>query len=390
MSEFAVVIAGHDEEQRALLRLLVEGTSVAKVRGQFDALPTSGGDLTLRRIGDLHPDVVMIDVPPHDPTPALRAIEHVHATLPTASVFAMGEMTQPQTIVAAMRAGAREYLDRTTSPSQLLEAFVRLSSSQMKARTGHKERGKVFTFVNAKGGCGSTTIAVNTALTIQSLHGNVALVDLAPLGHAALHLNARPSFTVADALRNVNRLDPSLLESYMVRHENGLHLLAGNTQPRDEEDAGEFARLFDLLVGHYKYVVVDASTRLDHTARVAAELSDSVLLVANTDVPSLWSAARVAERLSEGPARERIRLIFNRYRKVAGFHDEDAERATRARLLWKVPDQGQLMSAAIDRGIPVAQQNHSEIARSFVGLAGVLTETSGAARSRWSIFRGVA
>jgi len=287
-----------------------------------------------------------------------------------------------------MRAGAREYLDRTSTPAQLLEAFVRLSSSQMKARAGSKERGKIFTFVNAKGGCGATTVAVNTALTIQSLHGNAALVDLAPHGHAALHLNARPTFTVGDALRNVNRLDPSLLESYMVRHENGLHLLAGNPQYRDEQDAGgEFALLFDLLVSHYKYVVVDASTRLDHTARVAAELSDSVLLVANTDVPSLWSAARVNERLSEGPARERIRLIFNRYKKVAGFRDEDAERATRARLLWKIPDQGQLVSTAIDRGVPIAQQNHSEIARSFVGLVGLLTETSAASRSRWSLFR---
>ena len=91
-------------------------------------------------------------------------------------------MSQPQVIVSAMRAGAREFIERPTTTTDLLEAFVRLTAAQRKVQPGGT-RGKVFTVVNAKGGSGATTVAVNLALALQAAHGNTALVDMAPLGH---------------------------------------------------------------------------------------------------------------------------------------------------------------------------------------------------------------
>src|SRR5207245_570445 len=126
--------------------------------------------------------------------------------------------------------------------------------------------------------------AVNLALALHSAHGKVALVDIAPLGHAALHMNLKPQFTVTDAIRNLHRLDSSLLESFMTRHGDGLQLLAGVNSPVMMEPAtAEFARLFDLLVGHFRYVVVDASSRVDATTRLVCNLSEAVLLVAYAD-----------------------------------------------------------------------------------------------------------
>src|SRR5207248_10611282 len=122
---------------------------------------------------------------------------------------------------------------------------------------------------------GATTVAVNTALSLQSSHSSVALVDLAPLGHAALHLNVKPVFTIADALRNLHRMDGQLLESFMTRHPDGLHLLAGTSTPSALEPAtSDYAALFDLLVSHYRYIVVDTSTRLDPATRLVCNLSE--------------------------------------------------------------------------------------------------------------------
>ena len=46
------------------------------------------------------------------------------------------------------------------------------------------------------------------------------------------------------------------------------HLLAGTSAPSAmEPSTGEFARLVDLLVNQYRYVVVDASSRLDAASR---------------------------------------------------------------------------------------------------------------------------
>ena len=390
MPELSVVIVASDSEQRAVLQVLVDGTSVARTSHTCASFPVGATDPVIRRVQSANPDVILVDIPADNSATALRAVELIHQELPESAVFAIGSMQQPQLIVSAMRAGAREFIERPTTTTDLLEAFVRLTTAQRKVKR-EGSRGKVFTVVNAKGGVGATTVAVNLALALQSSHSNVALVDLALLGHAALHLNLKPLFTISDAIRNLHRLDSSLLESFMTRSSDGLQLLAGVSTPGVvEPSTAEFARLFDMLVNHYRYVVVDASSRLDGATRLVCNLSETVLLVGHTDVASLWSAARVLQFLGETGGRERVRLVLNRFRKIPGFSEADAEAATGAKLLWKIPNQYFAVSSAIDRGTPLMEQNHTEIARSFTGLAQKLTENDEQVkRAAWSLFKTV-
>jgi pilus assembly protein CpaE len=390
MPELSVIIVAADNEQRAVLQVLVDGTSVARAVYTHASFPVAANDSLIRRIQTTKADVVLVDIPADNAILALRAIELLHQELPGTALFAIGSISQPQVIVGAMRAGAREFVERPTTTTDLLEAFVRLTAAQRKVnREGTS--GKVFLVVNAKGGSGATTVAVNLALALQSAHGNTALVDLAPLGHTSLHMNLKPLFNVTDAIRNLHRLDSSLLESFMTRHSSGLQLLAGPNVPvAAEPSTAEFARLFDMLMGQFRYVVVDASTRIDPTTRLVCNLSQSVLMVVNADVASLWSAARVQQYLGESGGREKVGLVLNRFRKIAGFSEADAEAAAGAKLLWKIPNQYFAVSTAIDRGVPVVSQNHTEIARAFAGLAARLTENDlEVKRKAWSLFKTV-
>ena len=391
MPELSVAILAADSEQRAILQVVVDGTSVARTAFAGAQLPLASTDSTLRRIQTLGADVILVDSPSDEPFPALHAIELLHQEIPDTPIFAFGPISQPQLIVSAMRAGAREFIERPTTTTELLEAFVRLTSAQRKSRGEARRGGKVFSVINAKGGSGSTTTAVNVALALQSSLGSTALVDLAPLGHAALHLNAKPQFTVADALRNLHRLDSSLLESFMTQQDKGLHLLAGTTNPSaDPTSNSELARLFDLLVGNYQYTVVDFSTRLDSTARLICNLSETVLIVAQADVASLWSAARIVQYLSDTGGRERIKLVLNRFRKVPGFEDRDTENAVGAKILYKIPNSYFAISGAIDRGNPPMRSGSSDVARAFSGLASALTEYDDVnKRSAKSMFRSL-
>ncbi len=390
MPELSVVIVAPDNEQRTMLQVLVDGTTVARTVHTCASFPVAAADPMTRRVRTANPDVTLVDIPVDNPTPALRAIELLHQEMPDAALFAIGTLNQPQVIVNAMRAGAREFIERPTTTNDLLEAFVRLTSAQRKNRQ-EGLRGKVFSVVNAKGGNGATTVAVNLALALQSAHGQTALVDLAPLGHAALHMNLKPAFTVADATRNLHRMDASLLESFMTRHSGGLQLLAGTNVPAGvDPSTAEFVRLFDMLVTHYRYVIVDASSRFDAASRLIANLSETVLLVACSDVASLWSAARVQQYLGEAGSRERVRLVLNRFRKVPGFSEADAETAVGAKVIWRVPNQYFAISSAIDRGTPVMDQRNSEIARCFSGLAQELTRNDAdVKRAAWSLFKSV-
>ncbi|MBZ5680952.1 MAG: AAA family ATPase [Acidobacteriia bacterium] len=390
MPELSVVIVATDNEQRTVLQVLVDGTSVARTVHTCATFPVAAADPVTRRVRAANPDVTLVDIPADNPSLALRAIELLHQEMPESALFAIGSLSQPQVIVNAMRAGAREFIERPTTTTDLLEAFVRLTTAQRRVRQ-EGPRGKVFSVINAKGGSGATTVAVNLALALQSSHGQTALVDLAPLGHAALHLNVKPVFSVSDATRNLHRMDGSLLESFMTRHNGGLQLLAGANVPAAiDPSTAEFVRLFDMLVTHYRYVVVDVSTRFDACSRLIANLSECVLLVACADVASLWSAARVQQYLGETGSRERLRLVLNRFRKVPGFSEEDAETAAGAKLLWRVPNQYFAVSTAIDRGTPLMEQSHTEIARCFAGLAAELTRNDvDTKRATWSLFKSV-
>jgi len=376
MHGIAVALLTEDQDQLSALQSRLEATRLGRAVFSHVGFPTGSTDAILREIQDSRAEVVIVDISPRDAQRAIRAIELIKATTLQIGIFANGEMTHPASIVASMRAGAGEYIDQSAGSDALLEALTRYSSTRSRS-FGAAGRARVFTFLSAKGGAGCTTAAVNTALALQQSHGDVVLLDFAPIGHAALHLNLKPQFGVLDALQNLHRMDVSLLDGLMTTTKEGLHLLAGPQQPYPTEPTpGELARLFDLVVNHYRFVVVDASSRLDPTTRLLSELSNAVLVVAQTDVVSLWSAGRIHTFLEEGTGRDRMRIVLNRYKKIPGFTDEDVQQVTNCKVLWKVPNAYQVISPSIDNGTPIVLQEGPEISRSYRALAAALAAAS--------------
>jgi len=384
MQGIAIAILAEDREQSVILNTRVESTHLARTVLSHTGFPNGPSDAVLRQIEEQRAEIVLVDIDPKHVQRAVRTIELIHSSVPDITIFAVGEMTQPTTIVSAMRAGAGEFVDRAAGHEALIDAFTRFTSSLSRAQRS-SSKARVFTFLNAKGGAGATTTAVNTAVALQELHGRVVLVDFAPIGHCGLQLNLRPQFTIIDALQNLHRMDVSLLDGLMAPYRNGLHLLAGAQQPyATMPTVSELARLFDLLVSQYHFVVVDCSGRLDSLMQMICDLSNAALLVTQTDVVSLWSAGRVHQFLQEGAGRDRLRMVLNRYKKIPGFTDEDVEKATNCKVLWKVPNNYQLIGPAIDKGMPVSMMSGHEISRSYQGLAAELagaTATSDGALS---------
>jgi len=385
MPGIAVALLTEDREQSVALHSRVESTNLARTVLSHVGFPAGPSDAVFRQLQDQHAEVVLVSIDPQNPQRAVHAIELIHGNLPEVTIFAVGEMSQPANIVSAMRAGAREFLDHAASREALIEAFTRFSATLSRAQRS-SSKARVFTFLNAKGGAGATTTAVNTAVALQEAHGRVVLVDFAPIGHAALQLNLRPQFTLMDALQNLHRMDGSLLDGLMTPYRNGLHLLAGAQQPHaGVPTASELARLFDLLVNQYHFVVLDGSGRMDATMQMICDLSNAVLLVAQTDVVSLWSAGRIQAFLQEGAGRDRLRIVINRYKKIPGFTDDDVEKATNCKVLWKVPNNFQVIGPAIDKGNPVAAQGSHEISRSYQGLAAELAGATASAEGALSL-----
>ena len=116
-----------------------------------------------------------------------------------------------------------------------------------------------------------------------------------------------------------------------------------------------------MLVTHYRYVVVDNSSRLDAVSRLVGNLSECVLI---------WSLARMWLPYGAPPAcnsickvetgnRERLRLVLKAaFARSPALAEADAENAfASVRLLWRVPNQYFAISSSIDRGAPVMEQS---------------------------------
>ena len=79
----------------------------------------------IEMIRERTPDLVLVDV--HMPTGGGRAvIEGVHSTHPEIRFLAISASDAPEDVVATVRAGARGYVTKTVSPSDLARAIRRV------------------------------------------------------------------------------------------------------------------------------------------------------------------------------------------------------------------------------------------------------------------------
>src|SRR5246127_3824913 len=149
MHGIAVALLTEDREQLSTLQTRLEATKLGRAVFTHVGFPAGPTDSILRQLQESRAEVVVVDISAKDSQRAIRAIELIKATTLQIAIFANGDMTQPASIVASMRAGAGEYIDQSAGSDALLEALTRYSSSRSRS-FGAAGRARVFTFLSAK------------------------------------------------------------------------------------------------------------------------------------------------------------------------------------------------------------------------------------------------
>src|SRR5579872_5480188 len=147
MHGIAVALLTEDQDHLSALQSRLEATRLGQPVFSHVGFPAGPTDAILRQLQDSRAEVVIVDIPSHDAQRAVRTIELIRATTQQIAIFANGEMSQPTAIVAAMRAGAGEYLDHSAGSDALLEALTRFSSSRTRS-LGGAGKASVFTFLS--------------------------------------------------------------------------------------------------------------------------------------------------------------------------------------------------------------------------------------------------
>ncbi|MGH9467702.1 MAG: AAA family ATPase [Terriglobales bacterium] len=370
------LLAAEDSERRHL-EAIVSGSAHAEVAGPGMRLPIpfAAAGALLRH----PPEAVLLSLPPSDAgtEAALAMVQWLRQQLGVELVMVVGPLDPARRIVEIMRVGASEYLEAPLRREALEEAMARARARR--ATPGAAARGRLIAVVGARGGSGATTLAVNLAVALQAAGAGdsspVLLLDAAPLGHAALYLNLKPQYTLRDLLRHMQRPDPALLHSLLVRHASGIDVLAAPseplifppTAPADHEPAA----WIDLLRQTHPLVVADLSTRYDALGARLLEAASHILLVSQTDTVSLWSAAQLRQYFD--PAhRLPFELVLNRYDAKPQADLDGLEALTHMPVRCRMVNAYAALREACECGQPLTTRPASAWARNVQALAGSL------------------
>ena len=314
------------------------------------------------------PDIIIVDIRGDAPS-AMAGIERLRAGTSGAGIFAVALSADPDLILQAMRAGANEFFIWPPADETFHGAIQRTASRRETAQ-GAKPSATTLVFFGAKGGAGTTTIAVNCGVELARLSKRATvIVDLKPgLGEVSLFLGVRPRYSLLDAIDNLHRLDREFLRELVVKHKSGLEILAGSDHfdRPGAADGGAIEELFRILTRQYEYLVVDAGSQINACTVAALYTADQMFLVANPDVPSVRNAQRLLERVRDlGACGERVRLLLNRAAEPYPIPPKQIESALGHPIHHTFPSDYKIVSAALNSGVPLALTGNSDLATQF-------------------------
>ena len=350
--------------------------------------PVASNELSaLGQSGARQPDVLVMDLRGESQLPAaLAALKRQH---PATGVLIVADQLQPALLLEAMRAGVTEVVAAPLVASEIEAAVGRLAAQ----RSLTPSAGVAFAFLGAKGGVGTTTVAVNVAAALSAIvPGSALFIDLhVAHGDAAVFLGAEPRFSIVDALENTHRLDEAFFRNLIIKTKSGVDLLASSDRVMAAPpDARRIRALLEMAERHYRFVVLDVP-RSDAAVLDALEGVKHIVVVANQELATVRSASRMATTLRQRHGKEKLNVVLSRSDRLADIGHEDVERAVGAKVKHVFPSDYRCALEALNKGRPIALEHHNELSASLERFARSLAGMEKAAKvekavQRFSLF----
>ena len=334
----------------------------------------------LRQWTATRPDLVVVDNDLHGPSgmELLMRIRHAEQGAAHTPVMLLGSGTDVDAKVAALRAGADEYLAKPVHPQELSArvrgVLARFGRSQPARRPA---TGRVVAFYGAKGGVGTTTLAINTAIALHSeLKHSVALIDAnLQFGDHRVFLDLGPDQRSIIEAVSGSAIDIDLLRKVMVRHDTGVDLLLAPPGPESAElvsqEQHHMLRVIEQLRTAYEYVVVDMSEHFDdHTLDVIG-IADRLVVVMTADLSCVKNVRLVLETMAQLQVpEERLMLVLNRANAFTGISPKSVETVLKREIEHQVVNDYRSAISSLNSGTPfMAKRPDSALGKDVLELA---------------------
>jgi len=338
-----------------------------------------------RRLADIDPKIIFLDFTLNsaDPAKLLRSADLARTlarVAPSIPRVAVGLLGQPEGAVAALRAGVTDFVDPSIAPHEVRDVVQRLlDMPAFGAGEGGSRRDVLL--IGARAGVGTSTLAAHLAGIAQDryvqahaqaepganarkaaesasalqLASRVALLDLGwPIGDAQLYVNVAGDFDFAEASRNLQRLDSTLLGSAMAHTPDGLSVMALPRDPVQMNNVSQSDSLlvFERLRQHFGLMVTDTGgfSNMDFVAGLARS-SHATWIVTDQSVSSLVALSGMLQDLERRHVeRGSLGLVVNRYDERYGMTAPQIAERFQLELVGTLPDRALALMVCTNQG----------------------------------------
>lgn len=342
-------------------------TSVVQWVVPTDRMPDSSDSI---------PDVVFLDLA-RDPDPFFGFAHQLRRIKPTVKLIACSAAVppQPSLLLEAMRSGVQDFLGKPVQTDSLKDLLLRISTD-LNAKD-FPSQDKLIVVMGAKGGVGATTVAVNLGVQLTTFaHKRTVLFDFArPLGNVHLLLDLHPKFGVRDAVEGLDRLDSHFLSGLLTKHKTRLELLAGATQPEEWEkiDVRLLDRVVNVAQNAFDIVLLDIGSQFSSEWAPILRTARMILIVAESNVPSLWTLERRLLALKGfGVSQDRARIIINRWHKGDDEVLKSIQKDINRPIFASLPNDFRKASQSVNLGTPLMENHNNTLSSRYRQIAGQL------------------
>lgn len=310
-------------------------TSISRCLGEDHNVFTLGVESPDELLKELEirgkPSILFCEVEDYNSQERAQMIEAVCERYPELPVVGVGTSESASLMLAAMRAGVRDFFvmprDEAKLAAQVGKLLRRAGAAAATAIASTGGSGKLFLVMGAQGQESIAFLANHLALAFceTAKPGNRVLIcDAAmPAGSSAVMLNMSPSYLLTDAVNDVARCDNTLIETAFARHRSGCYLLGlpEDGLQRPAIASSDLVRLLQVFRTLFAVTVIsiDGSAGNNLLRSLVAEADRSLVLSDQSILRSRQCKTLLRQlRLEEAPL-ERTGLVVDNYRRRLGL-----------------------------------------------------------------------